>query len=288
MKLLYPHSLQGIEAWAASNKMRVSEAKFRFAQYGVLQAVADSQLLSQTLVFKGGNALDFVWHPNRSTIDLDFSSRDSTLTGERIKQLLEPSLNRVSRTTAVLYRVQRMEQQPRGPNRRFITFDGKIGYALPDDRRNREFIQQNQNSKATVPIEISLNEPICGIVNVDVESTNALVVCQLEDIVAEKLRALLQQPIRNRSRPQDVLDICVVLRGYKDIDIRLVAEFLIQKAASRNVPVSLPAFHQDEIRVRAFEGYEELEATTRTSFIPFDEAFADVLAFVDRLPLPKA
>jgi hypothetical protein len=62
--------------------MTVAEAKFRFAQYGILQAVAGSRTLSQVLAFKGGNALDFFWQPNRSTKDLDFSSRDSTLTAQ--------------------------------------------------------------------------------------------------------------------------------------------------------------------------------------------------------------
>jgi hypothetical protein len=200
VKLTYPASLRGIGEWAASNRMRVAEAKFRFAQYGILQAVADSRTLSQVLAFKGGNALDFVWQPNRSTRDLDFSSSDSTLTAEQLRTFLTPSLGRVSRSTGILYRVQKMEQQPPGPDRSFITFEGKIGYALSDDRRNRQLIQQDKSSNATVPLAVSLNDPICGIVEVDIASSNPLHVCQLEDIVAEKLRALLQQPLRNRRR----------------------------------------------------------------------------------------
>jgi predicted nucleotidyltransferase component of viral defense system len=52
----------------------MSEARRRFAQYAVLRAIASSARLSELLVFKGGNALDFVWSPNRSTSDLDFSA----------------------------------------------------------------------------------------------------------------------------------------------------------------------------------------------------------------------
>jgi len=52
----------------------ISEARQRFAQYAVLRAVASPARLSELLVFKGGDALDFVWSPNRSTIDLDFSA----------------------------------------------------------------------------------------------------------------------------------------------------------------------------------------------------------------------
>jgi predicted nucleotidyltransferase component of viral defense system len=266
--------------------MRVAEAKFRFAQYGILQAVADSRTLSQVLAFRGGNALDFLWQPNRSTTDLDFSSTDSTLTAEQLRNLLTPSLERVSRSTGVLYRVQKMEQQPPGPDRSFITLEGKIGYALPEDQRNRRLIQQHKSSNATVPLDVSLNEPICRIVEIDIASSNPLQVCVLEDIVAEKLRALLQQPLRNRYRPQDVLDICVVVRENPHLDLSLTAEFLLEKAKARNVPVSRAAFHQAEIRTRALEGYNDLRETTRNAFIEFEEAFETVLSLVERLPLP--
>ncbi len=168
MKLTYPTSLRGIGEWAASNRMTVAEAKFRFAQCGILQAVADSHTLSQVLAFKGGNALDFVWLPNRST----------------------------------------------------------------------------------------------------------------------KLRALLQQPLRNRHRPQDVLDICVAVQENPHLDLSLTGEFLLEKAKARNVPVSRAAFHQAEIKTRAFEGYNQLRETTRHAFIEFEEAFEIVLSLVHRLPLP--
>jgi predicted nucleotidyltransferase component of viral defense system len=179
-----------------------------------------------------------------------------------------------------------MEQQPPGPDRSFITFEGKIGYALSDDRRNRQLIQQDKSSNATVPLAVSLNDPICRTVEVDIGSSNPLQVCQLEDIVAEKLRALLQQPLRNRHRPQDVLDICVAVQRNPGLDVNLTAEFLLEKAKARNVPVSRAAFHQEEIRSRAFEGYNQLRETTRHAFIEFEEAFETVLSFVGRLPLP--
>ena len=54
--------------------MGMSEARRRFAQYAVLRAIASLARLSELLVFKGGDALDFGWSPNRSTIDLDFSA----------------------------------------------------------------------------------------------------------------------------------------------------------------------------------------------------------------------
>lgn len=73
MKSHYPLTFGELRSWATENGVDVAEARVRFAQYAILRAIASSRALSSALVFKGGNALDFVWMPNRSTGDLDFS-----------------------------------------------------------------------------------------------------------------------------------------------------------------------------------------------------------------------
>ena len=286
MITLFPTTFSEISTWARENRFPVSEARLRYSQFGILQSIAGSKVLSNALVFKGGNALDFVWQPNRSTRDLDFSSRDAGLTVERIREFFEPSLQRVSTASGTLYRIQRVKQQPPGVGRSFITFDLSIGYALPDDSRNQHLIKNGAPSLATIPVEISLNEPICAAEDISMGSANALQVSTQEDIVAEKLRALLQQVPRNRTRPQDVLDIAVSLRSGTDLRPEIVADFLLQKAMSRNIEVSLKLFLAAELWQRAEQGYAEMEQTTRTQFIPFREAKERVLAFVRVLPLP--
>jgi predicted nucleotidyltransferase component of viral defense system len=281
----YPASFSTIAAWAAENKIPVSEARRRFAQYGILQSIAGSQVLSSSLVFKGGNALDFIWQPNRSTLDLDFSSRDSTLTIDRIEAFFEPSLQRVSTASGTLYRLQRVEQQPPGKGRSFITFNVSIGYALPDDLRNQQRIREKKSSLASIPVEISLNEPICAAEEIELASANLLQVSTQEDIVAEKLRALLQQVPRNRTRPQDVLDITVALNRGANLRPDVVADFLRRKAASRNVEVSLNLFLAEELWRRAEQGYAELQSTARDLFVPFESAKEILLAFIKTLPL---
>lgn len=287
MKNLYPTSFADIGRWAAESGVPMGEAKFRFAQYGVLRAIAGSKALSGLLVFKGGNALDFIWQPNRSTRDLDFSAKESNLGTEQIRDLLAASLGRAARETGVAYQVQRVRQNPPGANKTFITYDITVGYALPDDQRSRQKIACGESVSQVVPVEISLNEQICAVVEVDIDGAHPLQVSSLEDILAEKLRALLQQLIRNRSRCQDLLDIAVSLRQHPKLNHAEVAEYLLRKAAARDVPVSREAFRREEIKGRATLGYEELAATTRNIFIPFSEAYAEVMAFVERLDLPE-
>jgi hypothetical protein len=148
-------------------------------------------------------------------------------------------------------------------------------------------MQNNQPSPHMLPIEISINEPICDstLFTID-ERFPRLRASTLEEIVSEKLRALLQQPIRNRNRRQDVLDITVIVQSTSNLDRQQISKFLLAKAAARGVPVSKAAFYEHEIADRARVDYGELVATTRTSFIPFDEALGIVLRLVDELNIP--
>ena len=51
--------LDQLEAWAQDGGLTLSEARLRFAQWTVCQAIASSSFLATRLAFKGGNALLF-------------------------------------------------------------------------------------------------------------------------------------------------------------------------------------------------------------------------------------
>ncbi|MGH2530833.1 MAG: nucleotidyl transferase AbiEii/AbiGii toxin family protein [Thermomicrobiales bacterium] len=289
----YPRSTGDLAAWAASNGVPIDEARRRFAQYVALCGIASVRPLRENLVFKGGNALDFVWQPNRSTTDLDFSL-DMTGTHfqahpDTIRALLGSGFNLVSSRFGVAFAIYAVRQQPPGEGRTFITYETSVGYALPDERQLLIRMANNQPSPHVIRIEISINDPICDstVFTID-ENYPRLRVSTLEDIVGEKLRALLQrkETIRKRTRRQDLLDVAVILRAHPDLDREQVAAFLQMKAAARAVPVSRTAFRDPELAERAGVDYEALAATTRVIFIPFGDALTTVLAFVDELAIP--
>lgn len=287
----YPRRFADIAAWAAANNVGVGEARLRFAQFGVLCGLASVRPLREGLVFKGGNALDFVWQPNRSTVDLDFSL-DSTgslpaLEPESVRELLERGLSTVTPRLGMAFAVHRARQQPRGTDKTFITYDVRIGYAHQDEIRLQARMAQGEKSTNVISLDISRNEPICATEIVPLDESHRLRVATIEDIVAEKLRALLQQPIRNRERRQDRLDIAVTLRSNPGLDPERVARFLLEKAAARSVPVSRAAFRNPEVARRAREGYNDLETTTRVAFVPFEDALALLLTFVGGLAIPE-
>jgi hypothetical protein len=186
-----------------------------------------------------------------------------------------------------MLKVHRVQPNPRGTDRDFVTFEARIGYALPDEERLLQRMAQGEPSSHAIKLDISINEPIGADRLMDLSPGSQIRVATLEDIIAEKLRALLQQPIRNRHREQDLLDIAVILRENIDFDRNLVAKFLLLKAAARDVPVTRAEFREPEVVERASQGYAELEATTRVRFVPFDEALSLLLALVDELAIPE-
>lgn len=287
----YPIRFGDIAEWAARNAVTRDEARVRFAQYAILHAIAGSRVLRTALVFKGGNALDFMLQPNRSTRDLDFTADalrlDTPLDVERLRHLLTDAVAASGRVLGVTFRVYRVAQQPPGASRTFFSYEARIGYALQGEDALRRRMEAGQPSSQVIPIDISTNEPICADEEIPIDGARRLRVSTIEDIVAEKLRALLQQKIRNRSRRQDLLDIAVIVRARPELDRDRIALFLIEKASARNVPVSHTAFHDPEIARRAREDYSVLQTTTRVVFIPFDEALEVLLTFVDGLPLPE-
>lgn len=273
-------SFTELARWAAERGISLATARVRFAQWAMLAAIAEAPPLREGMIFKGGNALDFVWNPNRSTMDLDFSIERGHLGHATLRPALDAALEAGQRRHGVLARVQRWSVYPRNPDQAaFSAVQASIGYALPDQVTVIRRLETGLTSAQVIPLDIAFDDPICASEVHSFGSGIAITVATAEDIAAEKLRALLQQPIRNRSRPQDVLDLALLIRtGTLGADA--VGQFLIVKATARDVPVSRAAFADPAIRERASRDYRLLAAQTRQTFIPFDEAF------VETLPIP--
>lgn len=111
-------------------------------------------------------------------------------------------------------------------------------------------------------------------------------VCSLDDIIAEKLRAILQQVPRNRQRPQDVFDIASMIRRHGNaVNLVKISEFLIKKSAAREIIASKGAFNT-AARELAAHSYDAQIRPFTTDFIPFEEAWDEVLNLVSKLDIP--
>ncbi|WP_293504836.1 nucleotidyl transferase AbiEii/AbiGii toxin family protein [Roseateles sp.] len=83
-------------------------------------------------------------------------------------------------------------------------------------------LNAGQSAKA-IQIDCSFNEWASDVEEGDVDG-GVLAMYAYHDLIAEKLRSVLQQPIRNRARFQDIYDLCLLLDciDFNDEDRSLV------------------------------------------------------------------
>lgn len=253
--------------------------------------MSSSAPLVSRIAFKGGNALRFVYGNQRSTLDLDFSAEgdfpDSPVT---IKNLMDAALKVGERQYQVRARCQSIHRKPPGVEKTMPTYSVKVCYQLPGDKYYHNIDERLASRKTfsdVVEVEISLNDVLCETVEAQLgPGTSPLRVCTLDDIIAEKLRALLQQIPRNRSRPQDVFDIASMVRKHpSSVDPEKISSFLVQKSEARGIISTKRAF-DEAVRERAVASYESEVHGFTTEFIPFDEAWGEVLVLISRLGIP--
>jgi predicted nucleotidyltransferase component of viral defense system len=241
--------------------------------------------LARSLAFKGGNALRFGYRYPRSTIDLDFTAHNLDDNAVTLRNIIDAAVRERSSEFGLKCKVTSIHRNPASLTRTLPTYTVKIGYSFPADRHFAEFLDSPRPTPNVVPVEISFNDVVCETVIVDFgdHGGTRIELCTLNDIVAEKLRAILQQVIRNRNRPQDVYDIARILSLDNDkLDLSRVKLFLIEKCSARDIVFCEEAFGE-AARSRAEYGYGELRKDLGDQFIPFEDAWAAVRLLVRKL-----
>jgi len=279
----YPTSLAGIQNWSRQNRKPTSEGAIRFMEFVVLNCIASDASTAGNMVLKGGNALRFAYGSPRSTKDLDFSVTTNRLPddGAQLRTLLDRAFRYAERRFNVKAKCQRIKRNPQGTAATRQTYDVAVGYQFPTDRYFQDFGKRHVST--VIPLEISFNDLVCE--TSPCAGIEALQVCSLEDILAEKLRSLLQQKTRNRNRCQDVYDISKCA-GQGTIDRNKVAEYLLRKSAIREIDARKSSF-DDVIRDMAAVDYERrIREQAPHDFIPFEKAWQDVMALVQSLEIP--
>lgn len=280
-----------ITAWCTENSIPVHESRRRYVEHAILGCIAKSGELRNAIVFKGGNALRIMYGSSRSTLDLDFTALPDALSdSEDELRAVADSAFRVSESAfGVKLRCQKVKRNPKGVQFTKPTFQISVAYQFPGDRyfNNMELGKVS----STVPVEISLNDVVCCISELSpvANGRNTIKVCSLEDILAEKLRSILQQKKRNRNRSQDVYDIAVFAKSHAEsIDWQSVYSYFAIKCQARGVIAERKEFDM-VIRDMAAKNYdEEIHRQARSAFIPFADAWQAVETVVKGLPHKNA
>lgn len=204
-----------------------------------------------------------------------------------LRRRIDHALQLTARQFNVKTKCQRVKRNPADKSRTLPTYQITVAYQFPSDPYFHNF--DNRPIPTAVPVEISFNDIVCESNGLAVEPNSAgrLQVCTLEDIIAEKLRSLLQQPLRKRNRSQDVFDISRCLRQFGPrVDRQKIRAYLIRKATERGIDVRRTSFN-DTVREMAHVEYDnEIRPQTGVHFIEFAEAYAETIALVESLNLP--
>ena len=225
----------------------------------ILAGVSHVPALGDTLVFKGGTALKKCYFGDyRFSEDLDFSGLDNVLTGDELERLVNEACDIAVRLVDEYAPVEIVcerytEREPHPGGQEAFTIRARLPWqSYPQTR---------------VLIEVTVDEPVLWpvqsrkVIHDYGESLKAEVqVYSLEEVIAEKLRAILQQADMferrgwSRSRARDYYDIWQVLGTYRDqMDLTDFSTLVHQKCVLRGVDFEGPEdfFHS---RMLAYVG----------------------------------
>ena len=212
----------------------------------VLVGISQVQVLRNTLVFKGGTALRKCYFGDyRFSEDLDFSALEGVPKGGEMERLVREACETAARlldeyapVEVSCERYTEREPHPGGQE----AFAIRARFPWQSRLQTRIMIEVTMDEKVLLPAERR------QVIHDYGESLNAEVkVYSLEEIVAEKLRALLQQADMlerrgwSRSRARDYYDLWRVFGAYKDrMDLAGFDSLLREKCVVRSVAFASP------------------------------------------------
>ena len=256
----------------------------------ILSAIGTSTALRSKMVMKGGLLMAIRYDSGRFTKDADFSTRDRYEPGmeQALIDELERQLDTANESLSydTMCRIQRYEVRPARIERRFQTLGLNVGYAPRSKRREMEKLL-NKQAPTIVEIDYSYNEAVYDVEILALGDGDELRAYSFLNLIAEKLRSLLQQPIRKRNRRQDVYDLHLLITGSKPLENEECAQLLALLRAScraREIEPDVNSLAEPAIREMAMKGYEDLAPEVEGDLVSFDDAYTRVQAFYAALP----
>lgn len=277
-----------IEAWVA--QAPPGQQGFREAVHTILDGIGHSQNLSAKMVMKGGLLLAIRYDSSRYTRDLDFSTREK-YTAERadvlLAELQEGLVTAEGRLPYdTLCRLQSHKVQPKGENKTHHSLALKIGFASRSNAGQMARLEAGTAAQV-VEIDYSFNEAVFDVEVLALDGGATIHSYSLNNVLAEKMRSLLQQPIRKRNRRQDVYDIWLLLESGPALtveDLIKIHEILVASCASKGIIPVIDSMQAQDVLSMARSGYQELATDVDGELPPFEDAMGHVVALYCSLP----
>lgn len=184
----------------------------------LLDGISHEPSLKENLVFKGGTALRKVYFKNyRYSEDLDFTLRQA-LQGKEIRRAFERVFDYLKREYNAEFRIRDFDSKPHFTDAR-IQFTGLKG------------------GRNTIAVDLTADELLTDeavelpVINPYYKRKFSISAYSLDEIVAEKLRSLLQ-----RTRVRDYYDVWFLLtRKNKKLDAGKARKIFLEKLAYKKL-----------------------------------------------------
>lgn len=268
----------------------VGRRPFLRAAHVVLRAFSMIPAGAHPTFLKGGILMAFRYGSSRHTSDVDFSTPDhySEAREQSLRALLESALAMATEQLeeSLHVRIQSWDVQP-GRDKTFVTLHIGIGYAEPGTPAYRRL--QSGCCTDVLRVDYSFFEAVPASEKLSHFGGGQLQAYALTTLVAEKLRALLQQLSRNRSRRQDIYDLWYLLGHYPTLhNTATKAEILStlhNKCAERAVTAADDALDSADTRARTQKAYTTLANELPEGELPdFNETYDAVALWYRSLP----
>lgn len=282
-----------IDEWITATPDK-SQQELRRAVHVVLMAISEMRRGGITVVMKGGILLAVGHTSDRYTRDIDFSTpvtQHELDPDEFVKRLDAALAVAVDASPHGLdCKVQSHKLNPPSMASVTPTLQIRVGYApLADVRRRRHLARGN--SSTVVAVDLSYNEVVTAEEIIDLGDGVEIIGSTIVDVVGEKYRAMLQQPIRNRARRQDAFDIYTMLsvrRAELDAGRSEVLVALIAKCRDRGVNPHRAALRDPQVVARSSAAYPALASDIPGVLPSFDVVYGVVLQYYESLPWDDA
>lgn len=284
------HSTEEINIPNWVEKAEGNDRFFREAVHIILSAISTSIVLHSTMIMKGGMLMAIRYNSSRFTRDADFSTRNKYLLGNEVA-LIEELKNQIDIVNEELSyeticRYQRHELRPKKVDASFPTLTISVGFARRTNPSEMRKLNAGQAIRI-VSIDYSYNEAVFDVEVLKLSEGESIQAYSFLNLLAEKYRSLLQQPIRNRNREQDVYDINILLGSEKNLSAeekKGLLTLLVNSSSERDIDAKKDSIADVEVRSRAEKGYEALRASVEGELIPFEESYEVIQKLYESLP----
>lgn len=279
------------QAWEDAAAQDRQTQKERIASEVFLAALGSTESFRKTIFLKGGILVGAVYESGRNTADLDFSTILKPSKGflERLESELVAALPAAAALVGspdTIMKVQSVKYRPRPET--FVDANApaiEVKFAYAERGTKGETRLNSGNSSNVIYADISFNEEIAYIEEICIGDTGLSFYAYSKcDLIAEKLRSVLQQKIRKRNRRQDIYDLWYLIENYPIAgdECAEIKNIFIDKCRSRDFEPNPHSMNDDEIIMRSKSEWDTL--ASEVSALPeFEDAFKVVTTFYTEL-----